>query len=206
MSSNRDHGNLKCQVDENVILDYGLDREVTKSVFGDASHIRAGSIIYAGIKTGQRFQAGHNVTIRSKTVIGDHVVIGTNTVIEGDVEIGSFVSIQSNCFIPTHTKIGCRVFIGPNVVMTNDKYPLRRRDDYSPQGPVIEDNVSVGAGAVLMPGITVGEGAFVAGGAVVTKDIEPNSLVVGNPGKILPLPENLQEKNLANRWKAFVNE
>jgi acetyltransferase-like isoleucine patch superfamily enzyme len=120
--------------------------------------------------------------------------------------MGDFVKIESNCYIPTHVTIGTRVFIGPGVVLTNDKYPLKMRDSYKPDGPIIEDGVTLGAGAVVCPGITIGRGSFVAAGAVVTKDVPPMSLVRGVPGVVMPVPENLRELNIALSWRKYLNE
>ncbi|WP_419421106.1 acyltransferase [Legionella sp. D16C41] len=166
--------------------------------------IRAGTIIYCDVTCGAYFQTGHNVLIREHTEIGKHVVIGTNTIIDGNVIIGSYVKIESNCYIPTHTLIGSRVFIGPGVTMTNDKYPLKMRDNYKPQGPTIEDEVTIGGGAVIVPGIKIGKGSFIAAGTVVTKDIPPMSLVIGFPGKITNLPDELKERNMALSWREYL--
>lgn len=168
--------------------------------------VRSGTVIYADVVIGGHFHSGHNALIREHTEIGRHVVVGTNTVIEGRVKIGDFVKIESNCYIPTHTIIGSRVFLGPNVVLTNDRYPLRKRDAYKPEGPVIEDNVSLGAGAVVLPGVRVGAGSFVAAGAVVTRDVPARSLVRGVPGKSEPLPAALREDNTALGWRPYLND
>lgn len=167
--------------------------------------IRAGSMIYGDVTAGDDLQTGHHVLIREGTVIGDHVVIGTNTVIDGSVTIGSFVKIESNCYIPTHVTIGSRVFLGPGVVLTNDRYPLKMRAQYRPEGPVIEDGVTLGGGVVVCPGVTIGAGSFIAAGAVVTADVAPGSLVKGVPGRASPLPDKLRERNLALSWMKYLD-
>lgn len=169
------------------------------------SVVRSGAVIYGDVTIGGHFQSGHNALIREHTRIGRHVVVGTNTVIEGQVAIGDFVKIESNCFIPTFSAIGSRVFFGPNVVLTNDRYPLRRRDEYRPEGPVIEDDVTLGAGVIVLPGVRIGAGSFVAAGAVVTRDIPPKSLVRGVPGRIEPLPDSLDEDNTALSWRKYLD-
>lgn len=167
---------------------------------GNGCTIRAFTVIYAGVRAGDHLRTGHHVLIRSPCAIGDQVLVGTGTTIDGQVEIGSRVKLESHVYIPTHTRIGNQVFIGPGAVLTNDRYPLRQRQSYAPAGPTIADNVTIGARAVLLPGVSIGEGSFIAAGAVVTRDVPPWSLVVGTPGRIEPLPDNLREENRALRW------
>jgi acetyltransferase-like isoleucine patch superfamily enzyme len=173
---------------------------------GRGGVIRAGAIIYADVQAGDNLQTGHHVLIRERTRMGHQVVIGTNTVIDGDVFIGDFVKIESNCYIPTHVTIGSRVFLGPNVTLTNDRYPLKLRDSYVPEGPILEDGVTLGGGVVVCPGVRIGHDAFVAAGAVVTRDVPPHSMVMGVPGRISPLPDKLRERNMALSWRKFLQD
>ncbi len=194
-----------CNIQPNCIIGLKYRDDCKPVKLGKGSSVRAGTIIYADVETGVDFQTGHNVMVRESTKIGDHVVIGTNSVVDGQVEIGDFVKIESNCYIPTHVTIGTRVFLGPNVTLTNDRYPLKMRD-YVPEGPIIEDGVTLGGGVVVVPGVRIGADSFVAAGAIVTKDVPPGSLVVGAPGKITPLPDNLRERNLALSWRKYLND
>lgn len=134
-----------------------------------------------------------DVELGKDTVIYDHVnlykcKIGNRTKIDSFVYIEEGVIIGDDCkirpfvFIPTGVKIGNRVFIGPNVSFTNDKYP-RMRTDWDLLETVVEDKVSIGAGATILPGIVLGEGAMIGAGSVVAKDVKPGTLVVGNPAK-----------------------
>jgi len=195
-----------CLFQPGIVLGLRYKEDCGPFRIGNNGCVRAGTVIYGDVRAGDYFQTGHNVLVREHTVFGDHIVVGTNTVIDGHVLMRDFVKIESNCYIPTHVTIGSRVFLGPGVVLTNDKYPLKMRDEYKPEGPVIEDGVTLGAGVVVCPGIVIGKGSFVAAGAVVTKDVPPMSLVQGVPGTVMSLPENLRELNVALSWRKYLDE
>ncbi|MDH4028329.1 MAG: acetyltransferase [Nitrospirota bacterium] len=189
-----------CIIQESVILGLKYTDDCKETLIGNNAVIRAFTVIYADSTIGDDFRTGHFVTIRENTKIGNNVVVGSGVVIDGNMNIGDRVKIETNAYIPAHTRIGNDVFIGPNVVMANDKYPQKMRGTYKPAGPLIEDNVSIGANSTILPEIIIGTGSFVAAGTVVTKNIPPRSLVKGNPGAILPLPEKLNERNRAKQW------
>ncbi|MFP9191294.1 acyltransferase [Natrialbaceae archaeon A-CW1-1] len=162
-------------------------------VLGTDVTVRAGTIIYDDVVIGDRFSTGHNALVRELTEIGDDVLVGTNTVIDGRTQIGSNVSLQTGVYIPSHTDIGSHVFVGPRAVLTNDPYPIR--EDVELVGPRLEDHVSIGANATILPGVTIGEGSFVAAGAVVVDDVPPETLAIGAPATHRPLPDALQGGN-----------
>lgn len=164
---------------------------------GAGAVIRAFSIIYADVVAGSGLRTGHHVLVREHTQMGDDVLVGTGTVIEGRTVIGNNVKIESGVFIPTDTVIGDRVFIGPRAVLTNDRYPLRRRDEFEPCGPVLEDDVTVGGNATILPGVHIGSGSMVAAGSVVTNDVGPWCLAIGVPAAVWPLAAELREPNRA---------
>ncbi len=195
-----------CEVQPGAQLGVKYKEGCGPARIGAHARIRSGTVIYGDVSVGDHFETGHHVLIRADTVIGDHVVVGTNSVIEGQVRIGSFVKIEANCFIPTHCIFADRIFLGPGVTILNDRYPLRMRDRYRPEGCVLEDDVTIGGRAVLLPGVRIGAGSFVAAGAVVTKDVPPGRLVVGVPGKMRPLPEKLCEPNMALSWKGHLTK
>jgi len=119
--------------------------------------------------------------------IGTDVMIGRYTNICGDIEIGSHTRIQGFCFIPDSVKIGEYVFIGPGVIFTNMKYPrvrdnqMKIRDGFT----IIEDDARIGAGAIIGPGVRIGARSLIGMGAVVTKDVPPDSIVIGCPAKAM---------------------
>lgn len=159
------------------------------TTLGKDAVLRSGTIIYCDVIIGDRFQSGHNVLIREKTRIGDRVSVGTAVIIEGNTRIGNDASLQSMVYIPTSTTIGDHVFIGPNAVLTNDRYPPSGIGGLV--GPVIENHAAIGANATILPGIHIGEGALVAAGAIVTRDVPAHRLAMGAPAKIRDLPSAL---------------
>ncbi|MFC7212842.1 acyltransferase [Saliphagus sp. GCM10025334] len=176
-------------------IGYAYDDGTQPPVIGDDPTIRAGTIVYDDVVIGDRFSTGHFALVREQTRIGDDVLVGTNTTIDGTSTVGSNVSIQTGVYVPAETTIGDNVFLGPNAVLTNDPYPLRREVDL--EGPTLEDHVSIGANATILPGVTVGRGSFVAAGAVVSADVPEETLAVGVPARHEPLPESLRGGNAA---------
>jgi acetyltransferase-like isoleucine patch superfamily enzyme len=168
----------------------------TGTIIGVNAIIRSGTIIYCDVIIGDNFQSGHNVMIREKTRIGNRVSIGTATVIEGDTTIGNEVSLQSMVYIPTDTVIGDNVFIGPNTVLTNDRYPPTGIGGL--KGPQIMDGAAIGANVTLLPGVCIGEGALVAAGAIVTRNVPAHKLAIGTPAKITDLPSKMNRKHSRN--------
>lgn len=149
--------------------------------------------------TDKRVSFGQNTVVASDVRIGKgtkvwHFVnlygcqIGENCVISSFCEIGRDVRIGDNCkiecrvFIPSGVEIEDEVFVGPSVTFTNDKYP-KVKDGWKITKTFVKRGAAIGANSTIMCGVTIGEGAMVGAGSVVTKDIAPYTLVVGNPAK-----------------------
>lgn len=115
--------------------------------------------------------------------IGDNCHIGSFVEICEGVIIGNNCSIQSFCFIPPNITIGNDVFLGPRVIFTNDKYPPSSKENWSQYKTIVEDNVSIGAGSIILPGLVIGAGSKIGAGSVVTKDVKSFTLVYGVPAK-----------------------
>ncbi|MCA9733131.1 MAG: N-acetyltransferase [Deferribacteres bacterium] len=164
----------------------------TKLQIGDHCYIRSHTVIYAGTKIGSHFQTGHSVQIRERCVIGDNVSIGSKTVLEHQVIIEDNVRIHTQAFIPEFTIIKKGAWIGPNVVFTNADFPLGREVKDRLQGPIIEENVIIGANSTILPGVRLGAGCLVGAGSVVTRDVEPDAVVVGNPARKIKLRSQLR--------------
>lgn len=160
---------------------------------GDSATIRPNTTIYCDVSIGNGLNTGHSALIRESTTIGDNVLVGTNVVIDGNAKIGNNVSIQSNAYIPTNTVIEDNVFLGPCCVLTNDKYPIRVK--YDLKGPLLRKGASLGANSTILPGVEIGEGAMVAAGSLVTKDVPPWKLAIGFPAKIVDLNDTLKNLN-----------
>ena len=116
--------------------------------------------------------------------IGADVNICSHCFIEKDVVIGNRVTIKNGVQIWDGLRIADDVFIGPNVTFTNDRYPRSRNPDAEFLRTAVLEAASIGARAVICPGITIGAGAMVAAGAVVTRDVSPGVAVLGNPARL----------------------
>jgi acetyltransferase-like isoleucine patch superfamily enzyme len=187
-------------IGEHVVLGYpsrdelaeagSLELEALKtimgSILGKNCKIRDFGVIYSQTEIGDNVQTGHHYLVRERTIVGNNSLIGSNVIIENECKIGNNVSIQSGVYIPTYCVIEDDVFLGPNSVLTNDKYigykdPRKR----GLEGVVIEEKASIGANSTILPGIRVGYHAVIGSGSVVTRDVEPNTVVIGAPAKVL---------------------
>jgi acetyltransferase-like isoleucine patch superfamily enzyme len=151
-----------------------------KTVIGAGGLIRSGTVIYAGTSIGDRFQTGHGALIREDNVIGDDCSVGTHAVLEAGNRVGDGTRIHSGCFLE-HTTIGSRVFLAPNVVFTDDPHPMCPRYLDCVLGATVEDDVSIGANATILPGLRIGAGSLIGAGSVVTKNVDAGTVVAGNP-------------------------
>jgi acetyltransferase-like isoleucine patch superfamily enzyme len=153
---------------------------------GDGAVIAQGATVFAGAKLGARVLVGDGACVRERCVIGDDVVIGHGSLVENDTTVGARTKIQALAYVTAYSTVEEDVFIAPCVVTTNDNFMGRteRRHELR-RGPTIRRGARIGGGAVLCPGIEVGEEAFVGAGAVVTSDVPARALVVGNPARVL---------------------
>jgi len=180
-------------VESGATLGVEYDENTSEPVIGSGSVIRSGTIIYNDVEASRGLQTGHHALIRENTVLGRDVLVGTQAVIDGYTTVDDSVSMQTGVYVPSYTEIGARVFLGPNATLLNDPYPVRL--DAELAGPSIEDGVSIGANATVLPETTVGEGSFVAAGSVVTRDVPAETLAIGAPARFEELPPELQGGN-----------
>jgi acetyltransferase-like isoleucine patch superfamily enzyme len=156
------------------------------TVIGDGTIVSTGAIVFAGAQIGGGCILGDQSCVRERVVIADDVVVGRGSLVENDTTIGSGTRIQAGAYVTAYSTLEEDVFIAPCVVTTNDNFMGRteRRKELM-RGPTIRRGARVGGGAIICPGVEIGEESFVGAGAVVTKDVPPRKLVVGNPARVL---------------------
>jgi len=153
---------------------------------GDGTVVSTGAIVFAGAAIGGGCILGDQSCVRERVVIADDVVVGRGSLVENDTTIGRGTRIQADAYVTAYSTLEEDVFIAPCVVTTNDNFMGRteRRKELM-KGPTIRRGARIGGGAIICPGLEIGEEAFVGAGAVVTKDVPPRKIVVGNPARVL---------------------
>ncbi|WP_035817002.1 WxcM-like domain-containing protein [Cupriavidus sp. SK-4] len=131
-----------------------------------------------------------SVTVLPRARIGSDVNINAQCFVENDVVIGDRVTIKCGVYVWDGIRLGNDVFVGPNVTFSNDKFPRSKAYPEAFLQTVVEDGASIGAAAVLLPGIVIGQGAMIGAGAVVTRSVPPYAIVTGNPARIVGYVEN----------------
>lgn len=184
-----------CSVGKFCFLGKAVSEEGTPKQLriGRGAVIRSHTVIYEGNVIGDALQTGHFVLIREDNEIGDDVSIGSGSNIEHHVKIGDSVRIHSRVFVPEFSVLQDGCWLGPNVVITNARYPRSRNVKENLRGAIIESGARIGANATLLPGITVGSGALVGAGSVVTKDVPPRMVVCGNPARVIKSIDDIEE-------------
>jgi acetyltransferase-like isoleucine patch superfamily enzyme len=165
-----------------------------RTEIGDDCILRSGTTLYSSVKIADEVSFGHNVVVRENVTIGERTKVGTNVVVDGSTSIGAKVSIQTGVYICTYSTVEDGVFLGPCCVFTNDKYVAQK--PFKLKGPIVKRGASVGANALLFPGITVGEGAVVGSQAMVNSDVPPRTVFVGIPAHRI--------KDLPDDWRSFL--
>jgi acetyltransferase-like isoleucine patch superfamily enzyme len=153
---------------------------------GAGTIVSTGAIIFAGTHIGERAIIGDQACVRERCDLGHDVVIGRGTLVENDTVVGSLTKIQADAYVTAYTTVEEGVFIAPRVITTNDNFMGRTERRHAlRKGPTIRRGARVGAGAVLCPGVEIGEEAFIGAGTVVVEDVPPRVVVVGNPARVL---------------------
>ena len=153
------------------------------AVIGDGTTVGAGAVIVAGAVIGARCVVADQAHVRERTTIGDESVVGRGASVENDVSVGARVRMQTGAYVTAWSVVEDDVFIAPGVILTNDPTAGRRTGGQELRGPTLRRGCRIGGGAVLLPGVEIGAEAFVAAGAVVTRDVPPGALVMGVPAR-----------------------
>lgn len=166
---------------------------------GPNALIRSHSIFYTGSTFGEGLTTGHRVTVRENISAGCNLQIGTLSDLQGHASFGDHVRLHSNVHIGQKSRVGSFVFIFPYVVLTND--PTPPSDDLA--GVTLEDYSIVATMSVVLPGATVGNGALVGAMSLVKGDVPPDSIYVGNPGRVVgaTLKIKLRDGSPAYPWR-----
>ncbi len=151
---------------------------------GPGTVVSTGAIVFAGTTIGERVIVGDQACVRERCTIGDDVVIGRGSLVENDTTVGARTKIQADAYVTAYSLLVEDVFIAPCVVTANDNFMGRTERRHAlRRGPTVRRGARIGAAAVLLPGVEVGEEAFVGAGAVVIRDVAPRAVVVGNPAR-----------------------
>jgi acetyltransferase-like isoleucine patch superfamily enzyme len=151
---------------------------------GTGTIVSTGAVVFAGTTLGERVIVGDQACVRERCRLGDDVIVGRGSLVENDTAVGARTKIQAEAYVTAYSTLEDDVFIAPCVVTTNDNFMGRteRRHELR-RGPTVRRGARIGGGAVLLPGIEVGEEAFVGAGAVVLRDVPARAVVVGNPAR-----------------------
>jgi len=190
-----------CQIGDNVVLGKqpALSPRSTASrgelpplELGDGTIVSAGAIVFAGTKVGAGVVLGDQSCVRERCDLGDDVVVGRGSLVENDTTIGARTKIQANAYVTAYSTLEEDVFIAPCVATTNDNFMGRTEKRHAlRKGPTIRRGARIGGAAVILPGIEIGEEAFVGAGAIVTRDVPARAVVVGSPARqIREVPED----------------
>jgi len=163
-----------------------------------AVSVGAGAVVFAGARVGEGAILGDQCFVRERSAVGEASVIGRGSAVDNDVVVGARVRVQSNVYLTALTTVEDDVFVGPGVNTTNDNTMSRHGEETPMRGALLRRACRVGGGAVLTPGVEVGEEAFVAAGALVTRDVPARAVVMGVPARVV---REVGDEDLLERWR-----
>src|SRR4051794_11066857 len=173
-------------------------RDAEPTVVGNEATIAAQVVVVAGASIGAGAFIGDQSHVRERARIGRDTTVGRGSAIDNDVEIGQRVRIQSGCYVKAYSTVEDDVFIGPGVFTYNDNAMGRNDRSVALTGAVLRRACRVGGGVRILPGVEIGEEAFVATGAIVTRDVAPRALVMGVPARHV---RNVADEELIENWR-----
>jgi acetyltransferase-like isoleucine patch superfamily enzyme len=167
-------------------------------VIDSGATVCCGAVVYAGARIGSRAIIGDQTQVRERSVVGVGSVVGRGSTIDYGARVGDRVLIQTGVYVTGGSIVEDDVFLGPGVLTTNDHTMGRHPRGEALQGPVFRRACRVGGGAVLVPGVEIGAEAFVAAGAVVTRDVGEREVVIGVPARAV---RRVSDEDLLERWR-----
>lgn len=168
------------------------------AVLGDRVVVCAGAVVYAGARLGDGVVVGDGAQVRERASVDAESVIGRGASVDNDVVLGARVKLQTGVYLAAWSEVEDDVFLGPGVVTTNDDAMGRHAGGEGVRGPILRRACRIGGGAVLVPGVEVGEEAYVAAGAVVTRDVPARAVVMGVPGRVV---REVGAEDLVQAWR-----
>jgi acetyltransferase-like isoleucine patch superfamily enzyme len=167
-------------------------------VLGPDVTVCCGAVVYAGAEVATGAIIGDQAQVRERATIGAGSVVGRASSVDFDAHVGARVLIQTGVYVTGGSIVEDDVFLGPGVLTTNDNTMGRHPRGEPLLGPVFRRACRVGGGAVLVPGVTIGEEAFVAAGALVTRDVGDREVVMGVPARVV---RRVEDEDLIERWR-----
>jgi acetyltransferase-like isoleucine patch superfamily enzyme len=182
-----------CVIEDHVVLGKPPRLARRSAARGDVDRLRlgagatvcAGSIVLAGASIGAGALLGDQSFVRERSTIGAESIVGRGSVVDNDVSLGERVRVQTNVYLTAFSVVEDDVFVGPCAVTTNDDTIGRRPPGEPLRGAILRRACRIGGGAVLTPGVEIGEEAFVAAAALVTHDVPPRVVVMGAPARVV---------------------
>ncbi len=196
-----------CVVEEGVVLGK-VPRLATRSTaprtglsplrVADGVTVCSGAVVFAGAELGAGVIVGDQACVRERTRVGPESVVGRGSALDNDVVLGARVRVQTLVYLTAYSEVEDDVFVGPGATTTNDDTMARHPPGRALRGCRLRRACRIGGGAVLVPGVEVGEEAFVAAGAIVTRDVPPRAVVMGVPARHV---RDVPDEDRLERWR-----
>jgi acetyltransferase-like isoleucine patch superfamily enzyme len=195
-----------CSIEDHAVLGKrprlarhsGARGEVGALRLADRVSVGTSAVVFAGASIGADAILGDQAFVRERASVGERSVIGRGSVVDNDVQVGARVRVQTGVYLTAFTVVEDDVFVGPGALTTNDHTMSRHGPETPTIGAILRRACRVGGGAVLTPGVEIGEEAFVAAGAVVTRDVPARAVVMGVPARVV---REVGDEDLLERWR-----